>query len=72
LSKELGDYSAEADIVRRQTGLLVQLMQPVVLGDAWSGDAVLGGGLLQETDEDLEAARRLLCLQVKPHTTLEQ
>jgi hypothetical protein len=28
--------------------------------------AVLGGGVLQEADEDLEAARRLLCLQVKP------
>jgi hypothetical protein len=67
LSKELGEYTAEADIVRRQTGLLVQLMQPVP-GNAGSADAVLVGGLLQELDEDLEAARQLLCLQVKPHT----
>jgi hypothetical protein len=58
---ELVEYSAEADIVRRQTGLLVQLMQPVTAGDASGGNDML----LQEPDEDLEAARRLLCLQVK-------
>jgi hypothetical protein len=58
---ELGEYSAEADVVRRQTGLLVQLMQPVVHVDA----AGCNGLLQQEPDEDLEAARRLLCLQVR-------
>lgn len=59
-SLELGEYSAEADVVRRQTGLLVQLMQSAAstnyVGEAWGSDAM--------TQEDLEAARLLLCMQV--------
>ncbi|KAF6266032.1 AEX-3 domain-containing protein [Scenedesmus sp. NREL 46B-D3] len=63
LSMELEEYSAEADVVRRQTALLVRLMQPVA-GDVGSTDAALGcDALPQEPHEDLEAARRLLCLQ---------
>lgn len=54
------EYSAEADLVRRQTATLVQLMQSVPAGQEGSS------GL---TAEDLDAARLLLRVQVSVHSS---
>eukprot|EP00775_Hariotina_reticulata_P004478 gene4478-4732_t len=54
-------YSIEADLVRRQTGVLVQLMQPLEAKIASGSNSIEGSQ--QWTVDDLQSAKLLLCVQ---------
>jgi hypothetical protein len=56
-------YSLEADLVRHQTGLLVQLMQPALPEPAIESHTAIGSQQ-QWASADLESAKLLLCVQV--------